>query len=89
MHPDAPYFSILLCLTPDDLYKENFDYYKEKNIRGISTFRALRLELGPSLETSKFSLYFSGCCIPTDESLLVLLVRPTRVLAQTVQLYKL
>jgi hypothetical protein len=27
---------------------------------------------GPSFETSKFSLYFSGICIPTNESLLLL-----------------
>jgi hypothetical protein len=35
-----------------------------------------------SLETSKFSLYFSGCCKPTNESLLILLALPT--LAQTI-----
>ena len=57
-----------------------------KNIRRISTFRAKSLrsdrpDEGPSLETSKFSLYFSGSCIPSNESLL-LLVLPT--LAQTV-----
>jgi hypothetical protein len=42
------------------------------------------LDEGPSLETSNFSLYFSGSCIPTNESLL-LLAPPT--LAQTVQDY--
>ena len=26
---------------------------------------------GPSLETSKFSLYFSGSCIPTNDSLFI------------------
>ena len=49
----------------------------EKYIRRISTFRAkaLRLELdeGPLLETSEF-LYFSGSCIPTNESLFKYLV---------------
>jgi hypothetical protein len=38
---------------------------------------------GPSLETSKFSLCFSGSCIPTNESLFILLTLPT--LVQTVQ----
>ena len=36
---------------------------------------------GPSLETSKFSLYFSGSCIPTNESLFILLTLPTLVQA--------
>ena len=40
---------------------------------------------GPSLETSKFSLCFSGSCIPTNESLFILLALPT--LVQTVQYY--
>jgi hypothetical protein len=45
-----------------------------KDIRRISTFRAKALRRDnsrrrPSLETSKFSLYFSGSCIPTNESL--------------------
>ena len=31
---------------------------------------------GPSLETSKFSLYFSGSCIPTNESLFIGIKRP-------------
>ena len=38
---------------------------------------------GPSLETSKFLLYFSGNCIHTKESLFILLALPT--LVQTVQ----
>jgi hypothetical protein len=38
-------------------YKENFDVLSGKLV-------------GPSLETSKFSLYFSGSCIPTNETLL-------------------
>ena len=36
---------------------------------------------GPSLETSKLFLYFSGSCIPTNESLFILLALPA--LAQT------
>ena len=32
---------------------------------------------GPSLETSKFSLYFSGSCISTNESLLLLALPST------------
>ena len=39
----------------------------------------------PSLETSKFYLSFSGSCIPTNESMFILLALPT--LAQTVQDY--
>ena len=56
-------------------YKDNFDVSSE----------ALRPtpDEGPSLETSKFSLYFSGSCIPTNESLFILLPLPT--LTQTVQ----
>ena len=46
-----------------------------KNTRRISTFRA----------TSKFSLYFSGSCIPANDSLFILLALPT--LAQTAQEY--
>jgi hypothetical protein len=62
-----------------------------KNIKRISTFRApssgvtVTPDEGPSLETSKFSLYFSGSCIPTNESLFILLALPT--LAQIVQDY--
>ena len=43
------------------------------NIRRISTRDSLTSlvtrDEGPSVETSKFSLYFSGRCIPTNESL--------------------
>jgi hypothetical protein len=61
-----------------------------KNTRRISTFQAKSLhpvtpDEGPSLETSKFSLYFSGSCIPTNESLFILLTLPT--LTQIVQDY--
>ena len=52
-----------------------------KNIRRISTFQAKALcqsslvtpDEGHSLETSKLSLYFSGSCIPTNESLFKLI----------------
>jgi hypothetical protein len=61
-----------------------------KNIRRISTFQTKTLhpvtpDEGPSLETSKFSLYFSDICIPSNESLFILLTRPT--LTQTLQDY--
>ena len=39
----------------------------------------------PLVETSKFSLYFSGSCIPTNESLFILFALPT--LAQIVLYY--
>jgi hypothetical protein len=61
----------------------------ENILRRISTFRASKgpssgvTSEGPSLETSKFSLYFSGSRIPTNESLFILLALPT--LEQTVQ----
>jgi hypothetical protein len=35
------------------------------------------------LETSKFSVYFSSCCIPTNESLFIILTLP--ILTQTVE----
>ena len=54
-------------------YKQNFDVSCEGP------------DEGPSLKTSKFSLYFSGSCIPTNESLFILLALLT--LAQTVQYY--
>jgi hypothetical protein len=58
-----------------------------ENIRRMSTFRvkALVTPDGPPLETSKFSLYFSGSCIPTYKNLLIFLALPP--LAQTVQDY--
>jgi hypothetical protein len=52
-------------------YKENFDVSSEDPSSGLS------------FETSKFSLYIPGSCIPTNESLFILLTLPT--LAQTVQ----
>ena len=60
-------------------YKENFDVSSE----GPTSAGVTDEHEGPSLETSKFSLYFSGSCILTDESLFILLAQYT--LAQTVQ----
>ena len=59
-------------------YRTNFSLVGmllPENIRRISTFRA----------KSKFSIYFSGSCIPTNESFLFIWALPT--LAQTVQDY--
>jgi hypothetical protein len=56
-------------------YKEKFDVSRSVSITNRDE--------GPSLETSKFSLYFSGSYIPTNESLFIVLALPT--LAQTVQ----
>ena len=47
-----------------------------KNIRRISLFQA-KVRWKTSLETSKFSIYFQGSCIPTNESLFILLALPT------------
>ena len=44
-----------------ETYKEKFDVSSEDPSRKVSR--------GPSLETSNLSLYFSGSCIPTNESL--------------------
>jgi hypothetical protein len=46
-------------------YKENFDILSEGPSSGVS----ITPDKGPLFETSKFSLYFSGSCIPTNESL--------------------
>ena len=46
-------------------YKENFDVLCEGPLSGVT----VTPDEGPSLETSKFSLYFSASCIPTNESL--------------------
>jgi hypothetical protein len=45
----------LVGMKLPEKYKENFDVSNE----------------GPSLETSKYSLYFPGSCIPTNESLFI------------------
>jgi hypothetical protein len=66
----------LVGMQIPEKYKENFDVSSEGPSSGITN-------QGPSLETSKFSLYFSGSCIPTNEILFILLTRPT--LAQTVE----
>jgi hypothetical protein len=50
-------------------YKENFDISSEGPLFGVS--RLLTPDEGPSLETSKFSFYYSDSCIPTNESLLL------------------
>jgi hypothetical protein len=47
-----------------------------ENIRRISTFRAKALRLEFLVKTSKFSLYFSGSYIPTNESLFMSLALP-------------
>jgi hypothetical protein len=41
-----------------------------ENIRRIST-RLVTADERSSFETSKFSLYFSGSCIPTNKSLFI------------------
>ena len=46
-------------------YKENFNVSSEGPLSGL-----IAPDDEPSLETSKLSLYFSGSCIPTNESLL-------------------
>jgi hypothetical protein len=68
-------------------YKENFDVSSEDPSCGItSEVSSLTPDEMPSLETAKFSLiYFSGSCIPTNESLFTLLALPT--LVHTVQGY--
>jgi hypothetical protein len=60
----------LVGMQLPEKYKENFDVSSE----GRTNF---------PLKTSKFSLYFSGSCIHTNESLLLLALPST--LAQTVQ----
>ena len=52
-------------------YKENFDVSSlEGPWSGVTSVLETPDE-GPSLETSKFSLYSSGSCIPTNESLFI------------------
>ena len=58
-------------------YKENLDISSEGPSSGVTPVE------GSSPEMLKFSLYFSGSCIPTNESLFILLALPT--LAQTVR----
>jgi hypothetical protein len=59
------------------IYKENFDVNFAR--------RLVTPDKGPSLETSKFSLYFSGSCIPTNKGLFILLADYLYTLAKTVQ----
>ena len=51
----------LVGMQLPEKYKENFDVSNEDE--GPP-------DEGPSLKTSKFSLYFSSSCIPNNESLL-------------------
>ena len=44
---------------------ETFDVLSEGPLCGVTVIP----DEGPSLETLKFSLYFSGSCIPTNERL--------------------
>ena len=62
--------SLVGMQLPEKYIKENFAVSSE----GISSGVRLETSLvipheGSSLETSKFSLYFSGRCISTNESL--------------------
>jgi hypothetical protein len=57
----------LVGMQLSEKYKENFDVSSEDS----SSAEVLGLRSKqPSLETSKFSFYSSGSCIPTNESLL-------------------
>jgi hypothetical protein len=75
-------------MQPPKKYKENFNVSCEGPYSGVSSpdegHSLLTGDQGPSLKTSKFSLYFSGSCIPINESLL-LLALPTP--AQKVENY--
>ena len=57
----------LVGMQLPEKYKENFDVSSD----GPSS-RVTEYQEGPSLKASKFSLYFSGSCIPTNESLFLL-----------------
>jgi hypothetical protein len=64
-------FNIKLCLQAYDRHKYILNKLSLVGLQGLS------------LKTPKFSLYFSGSCIPTNESLFILLALPTL----TVQVY--
>ena len=71
-------------------YKENVDVSSAGSLSGVNIYKFNTPDERPSLETSKYS-FFSGSCIPTNESLLSLAL-PTltqtvqnQVLAETVQ----
>jgi hypothetical protein len=51
----------LVGMQISEKYKENFDVSSEGPSSEL-------LDEGPSLEASKFSLYFSRSCIPSNES---------------------
>ena len=81
---------LLVGMQLPDKYKENVDVSSAGSLSGVS-IKFNTPDERPSLETSKYSLLFSGSCIPTNESLL-LLALPTltqtvqnQVLAETVQ----
>jgi hypothetical protein len=52
----------LVGMQLSEKYKENFDVSSEGPSSGVSSL--LTSNKGPSLEMSKFSLYFLGSCIP-------------------------
>ena len=63
-------------------------YFVALKFAGIPDHRILidyAPDEGPSLEMSKFSLYFSSSCIPTNESLFIYYWHYLAALAQTVQ----
>jgi hypothetical protein len=62
----------LVGMQLPEKYKENFD----ASSREGPSWYSVTLDEGLSLETSKFSLYFPGSCIPTNESLFILLAQP-------------
>ena len=60
----------LVGMQLPEKYKENFDVSSEGLSSGVKLETSLVIpHEGSSVETSKFSLYFSGSCIPTNESL--------------------
>ena len=60
-------------------YKENFDVSSEgpsSEVTSQEDHWLVTPDKGPSLKTSKFSaIYFSGSCIPTNESLFKILIK--------------
>ena len=53
-------------------YKENFDFWSEGPSFGVTVTPdegpPVTRDEGPSFEMLKFSLYFSGSCIPTNKT---------------------
>jgi hypothetical protein len=56
----------LVGMQLPEKYKENFDVSREGPSSGVTYSRRRAFA-----RKSKFSLYFSGSCIPTNESLLI------------------